>query len=270
LIHQSVDEQFSEESASTRRQMVAGTGAVLGGMGFLGLLSEPALAARKASHQRGHKGNNTPENILNIAATAEVLATIVNTVGFERVPLDPVTKRNVAAAAREELIHFQVLTSSGVGGKELTRKIWVPDSVFANATNFLNTLIVGDQIFMNAYLIGTTVFARPGGYPNSKLARIAAEFMGVEAVHRALARQSLGLLGNDRAFIKFLQRETAPGNPDVGTGTGFGDITVAVAQLKAAGFGFGEAGSSPGQFYEFDQVSARTPDPTDVNTRTPS
>ena len=64
--------------------------------------------------------------------------------------------------------------------------------VFANRSNFLNTLQVGDQIFVNAYLIAVKVFANAG---QGKTAAYAAEFMGVEAVHRALARQSLGLLG---------------------------------------------------------------------------
>jgi hypothetical protein len=91
-------------------------------------------------------------------------------------------------------------------------------------------------------------------------ARYTAEFMGVEAVHRALARQSLGKLGNDRAFMKYDDAEQAPGSPNKGT-VGFTDITVAAQQLQAAGFGFGEEGASPGKFYDFDQVKNRTPQP---------
>ena len=162
-----------------------------------------------------------------VAATAEVLATIVSTVGYTSgLGGDAVTQATIAAAAREELIHYNVLVASGA--KPATTKIWVPDAVFANRTNFLNTLAAGDQIFVNAYLIGTGVFGtlgNPGG-----LAAITAEFMGVEAVHRALARQSLGLLGNDRVFM------AAP----------FTDILTAVTELKAAGFGFGEVGATPG------------------------
>ena len=62
--------------------------------------------------------------------------------------------------------------------------------------------------------------------------------MGVEGVHRALARQSLGLLGNDRVFMKEETKETAPGAPNRGQ-PGFEYILDAVAQLEAAGFGFG-------------------------------
>jgi hypothetical protein len=34
-------------------------------------------------------------------------------------------------------------------------------------------------------------------------ARYIGEFMGVEAVHRALTRQSLGNFGSDRAFMRY-------------------------------------------------------------------
>lgn len=41
------------------------------------------------------------------------------------------------------------------------------------------------------------------------------------------------------------------------------------AELQAAGFGFGVSGSANyGRFYDFDEVSRRTSDPRDVNTRT--
>ncbi|MEA2453935.1 MAG: hypothetical protein QOI45_197, partial [Thermoleophilaceae bacterium] len=103
----------------------------------------------------------------------------------------------------------------------------------------------------------------------SRFARYAAEFMGVEAVHRALALQSLGRLGNDRAFMRFGSREEVPGLPTTGT-PGFYKITDAVTLLESVGFGFGRQGSVAGQFYEFDEVSRRTPDPAGVNTRAPS
>jgi hypothetical protein len=153
----------------------------------------------------------------------------------------------VRVAAREELIHYQVLTSDAVGAKPVTTRIWVPNAVFASPEGLLTTLAVGDQIFINAYLLGLTVFARGGGLRGSRFARYLAEFMGVEAVHRALALQSLGRLGNDRAFMRFAQREQAPGLPSTGQ-PGFYVITDAVAQLQAAGFGFGEQSGAPGAF----------------------
>ncbi|WP_217924537.1 ferritin-like domain-containing protein [Miltoncostaea oceani] len=261
LVGKSIEEQHAGESASTRRQFVAGATATLGG---LGLLAIPGVAsATKGKHGRVR---NDPQTILNVAATAEVLATIVNTIGWERgLGGDDVTQANIKAAAREELIHYQVLTSKGVGGRPVTKKIWVPDAVFASREGLLSTLEVGDQIFINAYLIGTIEFGNRG---SGALAATTAEFMGAEAVHRALARQSLGKLGNDRVFMKFSQREEALDAPNVGQ-KGFTRIETAVAQLQAAGFGFGAEGSAPGSFYSFDEVSKRTPDDPAINTRVP-
>ena len=82
--------------------------------------------------------------------------------------------------------------------------------------------------------------------------------MGVEAVHRALALQSLGRLGNDRAFMKFAQKEAVSGLPTTGQ-AGFYKITDAVTVLEAAGFGFGKQGSKAGAFYDYDAVAVRTP-----------
>ncbi len=257
-VYDVIDESNGHESAATRRQLVAGAAGVMGSMGLLGYAAEFAGA-------QGNDSVNSASNIANIAATAEVLATIVNTVGAEQVGLDDVTKLNVQAAAREELIHYQVLTSSAVGGKELTKKIWVPDAVFASKEGLLTTLVVGDQIFINAYLLGLTVFARGGGLKGSRFARYLAEFMGAEAVHRALALQSLGRLGNDRVFMRFAQKEDTTGLPSTGQ-PGFYKITDAVSQLEAAGFGFGKQGSAAGKFYDFDEVSKRTPNPAGLHT----
>ena len=241
-VYESIDRAHADESAHTRRKMVALTAGTIGSLGLLGLPNIAKATGAMASA-------NTPQNILNIAATAEVLATIVNTVGPEKIKLDRTTRRNVEAAAREELIHYDVLRS--VGAKPLTKKIWIPDAVFASRENFLNTLVVGDQIFINAYLIGVTAFAKAGkGFES----RFAAETMGAEAVHRALARQSLGKLGNDRVFMEYK----------------FTKIDRAAELLQKAGFGFGKRGKGPGAFYQFDRVKKRTPNPKGVNTRKPA
>jgi hypothetical protein len=262
FVNRAIDEENGEKSAATRRQMIAGAGAVIGGMGLMGIASGDALAQGKASP-------NTVENITTVAATAEVLATIVNTVGPEKVALDDQTRKNIQAAAIEEKIHYETLISDAVGGKPATKKIWVPNEVFASKESLLGTLVVGDQIFINAYLIGVTAFARAGNLTGSRFARFAAEFMGAEAVHRALALQSLGKLGNDRVFMRFGGNEETQGLPTTGS-PGFYDIRQAVTQLESAGFGFGKEGSKAGQFYEYDEVSKRTPDPGSVvNTRKP-
>ena len=260
---QSVDERNRDKSTATRRQLVAGATAALGTMGALSWAREAEAALPKVRAT----APNTPQTIVNIAATAEVLATIVNTIGAERVGLDSTTRANIRAAAAEEKIHYETLTSAAVGAVAVTKRIWVPDEVFASAENLLTTLVVGDQVFINAYLLAGTVFARAGGSAGSKFARYAAEFMGVEAVHRALALQSLGRLGNDRAFMKFGQKEPVTGLPTTGS-AGFYKITDAVTILESAGFGFGKQGSKAGAFYDYDAVAVRTPIASEVGVNT--
>jgi hypothetical protein len=260
---QSIDESNRDKSTATRRQLVAGATAALGTMGALSWARDAEAALPKVTAS----APNTPQTIVNVAATAEVLATIVNTIGQERLPLDPVTFANIQAAAAEEKIHYETLISDAVGAVPVTKRIWVPDEVFASAENLLKTLVVGDQVFINAYLLAGTVFARAGGFAGSKFARYAAEFMGVEAVHRALALQSLGRLGNDRAFMKFGQKETVTGLPTSGQ-AGFYKITDAVTVLEAAGFGFGKQGSKAGTFYDYDAVASRTPSAVEAGVNT--
>jgi len=260
-IFDTIDRQNAHESAHTRRTLIKTTAAAMGSMGLLGFAASDATAQDMSE--------NSVENLAAVAATAEVLATIVNTVGVEKLgpKMDAVTRRNVATAAQQEKNHYELLVSEAVGGKPATKTIFVPNSTFDSVENLLTTLVVGDQVFLNAYLLATTVFARQGTLAGSKFARYTAEIMAVEAVHRALALQSLGRLGNDRAYAKFGQREAVAGLPTSGQG-GFYKITDAVTILESAGFGFGKAGSKPGTAFEYDAVSARTPIDPGVNTLT--
>jgi hypothetical protein len=117
-----IDRQNSHESAHTRRTLVATTAAALGSMGLLGFASKDAFGSVKTSSA------NSVKNITTVAATAEVLATIVNTVGPEKLGnrLDAVTQRNIRAAAQQEKNHYELLTSKAVGGKAATKTIHAP------------------------------------------------------------------------------------------------------------------------------------------------
>ena len=265
-LYETVDRINAHETASTRRSMVKGTAAALGAMGLAGVAASPASAAN--SRAVATADANSVENLTAVAATAEVLATIVNTLGFEQagaLGLDATTTLNIKAAAQQEKNHYELLVSDAVGGKPVTDTIHVPDEVFSSKEALLKTLVVGDQVFVNAYLLANTVFARMGTLKGSKFARYTSEIMAVESVHRALALQSLGLLGNDRVYAKFGQREAVPGLPTTGQG-GFYVVGDAVKVLESAGFGFGKAGSKPGKMYKYADVSARTPSDPGVNT----
>jgi len=240
---------------ASRRQVL-----LAGGAGALvaALASAPGADAALARRTRGG-----PQEVLNVASTVEVLTTIVTTTALQKLTLPQAAVDTVGAASREELDHYQVLTQQ-FGGRAATHRIWVPDAVFASPTSLFTTLVVGEQICIDLYLVATTIWARDA---SPFLARVGAELVGNEGVHRALARQALGLQPNDRAFMKYNQVDQADG-PGAGT-TGFTTPQGALQSFEAAGFGFGTPGAAPGTFYDFGVVSQSTPDPSFVNTLEP-
>ena len=149
----------------------------------------------RAAHAAGQReievGSFVPARLLpQLADTAEVLATIVNTVGPEKLGnrLDATTRRNIRAAAQQEKNHYELLTSKSVGGKPATTTIYVPDEVFSSPEALLTTLAVGDQVFINAYLLANTVFARQGDLMGSKFARYTAEIQFMIGPNQDMAR----------------------------------------------------------------------------------
>lgn len=241
---------------SSRRQLLAA-----GGAGALGL----ALANVPGASARGLLGRNdfVIQEALNVAATVEVLTTVLTNIALQKVTLPQAGIDTVSAASREELDHFQVLTQQ-FGARPATKKIWIPDGVFASPTSLFTTVVVGEQICVNLYLVLTTIFAEAG---EVFLTRASAELVGNESVHRALARQALNLQPNDRAFAKYNQPDQADG-PGSGM-PGFTTPQGAIQQLEGAGVGFGKQGATPGTFYDFDQISPMTPNPSFVNTLEP-
>jgi len=236
----------------SRRHLLIGAGA---GVASLGLASVPVASAQPS--------DGDIQQVINVASTIEVLTTVVTTTALARLSLPPAAVATVSAAAREELDHFQVLVGE-FGGRPASQRVWVPDAVFTSPTSLFQTLVVGEQICINLYLLATTVWAGAG---QPRLARVGAELVGNEAVHRALARDALGLQPNDRSFMKYSAPDQAdgPGSGMLGFTTAYG----AIKAFRAAGIGFGSPGASPGSFYDFASVRQNTPDPSFVNTRQP-
>ena len=240
-LYETIDRQNAHLPAVSRRRLVQTTAAALGSMGLLGIASGDAFAKVRTHDE------NSVENLTAVAATAEVLATIVNTVGPEKLGdrLDATTRRNVQAAAQQEKNHYELLTSRAVGGKAVTTTIYVPDAVFASPESLLTTLVVGDQVFINAYLLATTVFARQGTLAaRSSRATRPRSWPRRRCTGPWRCSRSAGS-GNDRVYAKFGQPEEAKGLPTTGQG-GFFRIMDAVGVLEHAGFGFGKPGSKPG------------------------
>ncbi|HEU4979562.1 MAG TPA: ferritin-like domain-containing protein [Solirubrobacteraceae bacterium] len=175
--------------------------------------------------------SDSAATIINTAITAEALAVTYLTGLIENASATGVTKfvDVLKAANAAEYDHYKVLKS--LGAKPLTTKFWAPDDFFKPGHVF-PTIEVAETLFVNAYLIGTTTFAKAG---KADLARYTGEILGVEAEHRALARFAQGKLPNNLAFESYELHS----------------MGAIVKALEGAGVGFGAKGSKPGKFYEF-------------------
>jgi hypothetical protein len=148
-------------------------------------------------------GTYTTENvadILNIAQTAEHFAVTFLTAGLNNastIGLTGLTLEIVQAVLAAEIYHLQFLTA--VGATPLTTTFTIPDpKALTDFTTFFKNLEVADTIFVGAYLAAIREFAELG---QPQLAKIAGQFMGVEAEHRVLARAALAINKSDPASI---------------------------------------------------------------------
>lgn len=180
---------------------------------------------------------DTPQDVGTTAVTAEALAVTYLTeligrlgsgLGKAELPLK--------AANQAEQDHYAFLSKAGFTPQ--TTKFWIPDAAF-DPTKVAATIETLETVFVNAYLIGTTVFATA---KSDQLARYAAEIAGVEAEHRTLARQLQGKLPDNLGFESY----------KVST------LSAIVGELTAAGIGFGQQGSAPGKFYTYNGTTAAT------------
>ena len=177
---------------------------------------------------------DSPKTVAVTAATAEALAityltsVIDNAKRTGHLPNSVITI--LEAANQAETDHLLALR--GLGYRPLTTKFWIPTGFYGtNLGNVAATIEVAETLFVNAYLIGVTVFAAS----SPTLARYAAEICGVEAEHRALARSLQGKLPNNVGFEGYYHTS----------------MSGIVGALEKAGVGFGKQGSQPGAFHEY-------------------
>lgn len=221
----------------TRRRLVERAGASLlafGGTGALLAACGGSSKKKTTTASSGSSPGSEIKKIIDTAATAEALAVTYLTAVIKNSAGTPVAKfANVLKAANaEEYDHYKVLTSN-LGAKPLTIKFWAPNAFFGpHLSGVFATLEVAETLFVNAYLIAITTFAKAG---KSNLARYASEISGVEAQHLALARLAAGKLPNNLGFTEY----------------SITSIDGIVAALEKAGVGFGTKGSAPGKFVTF-------------------
>jgi hypothetical protein len=195
-------------------------------------------------------GGGEIRKILDTAITAEALAVTYLSAVIKQAGGTPVAKFTdvLKAANAAEYDHYKVL--QGLGAQPITTRFWAPNAFFGPGLGgVFPTLQVAETLFVNAYLIAITAFAKAG---KPDYVRYASEIAGVEAQHLALARFAAGRLPNNLGFADY----------------SITTIDGVVAALEKAGVGFGAKGSAAGKFVTF---SPPTPDVlTEVNHTTPA
>jgi hypothetical protein len=183
---------------------------------------------------------DSKQDVLDFLVTEEQLgvtlltAAIQNASGTPSEAFVPVLRNGVTT----EYHHVQALKAAG--GNPITTSYWLPDAAFdGGGIGLFETLEVIETIEISLYLIGVSAYARAG---DDFGARLCAEAMGTEAVHRALVRFAQGELSN---------KDIGAPN-DVGF-ENFDWPTVAKVReaLAELGMGYGAEGSQPGKFYEY-------------------
>ena len=182
---------------------------------------------------------NGLRDVLDFLVTEEQLGVTLVTAAIERAagtPSEtflPVLRNGVT----QEFHHVEALKAAG--GTALTTSYWLPDAAFDDGNvGLFSTLEVIETAEISLYLIGVSAYARAG---EEFGARLCAEAMGTEAVHRALVRFAQGELGKDVGVPN-----------DVGF-ENFDWPTVAKVRdaLEGIGIGYGTQTSAPGRFYEY-------------------
>jgi hypothetical protein len=180
------------------------------------------------------------QDLLDFLVTQEQLgvtlvgAAIQNAPGTPSEGFLPVLKNVVTT----EYHHVEPLKKAG--GEPLTTSYWFPDAAFGDGgIGLFETIELVETIEISLYLIGVSAFAREG---DDFGARLCAEAMGTEAVHRALARFAQGELGN---------KEIGAPNDEGFENFDWPTLAKVRQSLEELGIGYGTESSQPGKFYEY-------------------
>lgn len=179
------------------------------------------------------------QEVLDFLVTQEQLSVTALTTAIERAngtpsaAFLPVMRNGVTT----EFNHLEALSKAG--GQPLTTKYWIPDAAFDNGgVGLFSAFEIVESVEISLYLIGVSAYARAR---DEQGARMCAEAMGTEAVHRALFRFAQGQLGkdvgvpNDVGFENFDQTS----------------LRAVRDALEGLGIGYGKQGNGAGRFYEY-------------------
>jgi hypothetical protein len=187
-----VNDTTTKSGLLSRRNLLKGAAGVSGGLVAASFAS--AFGVRSAA---AANGEDDPQTILNLAATAETLATTFYwaalTLAQFKVADDDVAYLKLALDA--EKYHLDFLTSNG--GKTLATQFYVPANLLSDAGVFVQTGANAETAFVGAYLAATRRF---GDLGLGKLAATTAQHACSEAEHLILIREIGGLSPNHLAL----------------------------------------------------------------------
>jgi hypothetical protein len=207
----------------------------------------------------GPSDKQSRREVLDFLVTEEQLGVTFVSAAIENAPGTPSEAflpvlRN---AVTSEYLHVEALKAAG--GTPETTRYWFPDAAFGGGgIGLFETLEVVETIEISLYLIGVSAFARGG---EAFGARLCAEAMGTEAVHRAL--------------VRFAQSQL--GKPEIGAPNDVGfenfdwpTVPAVRAALEALGIGYGRQTDAPGRFYDYPGDPLISGHGTPVNHTEPS
>lgn len=170
----------------SRRQILKGglVGASLAGL-------SPFLTYSRLSAQ---EEGDSLENVLNVAATAEMLActhyyTALTDSGIQLIPSE---RKSLLAILDSEYAHLRLLTEKGA--ESISTRFYTPRNVYNDRTTFAAITEQAETAFIATYLAANRRIAELG---DPLLAATIAQIATSESVHLALIRQLGGLLPNN-------------------------------------------------------------------------
>jgi hypothetical protein len=170
-----------------RREFVTRLGAA-----GLGVAAGALIAGCGGSSNSASGSTSGDQTILNAAATAEALATvmyynIINGPIYQSLSSNAADQAYLVAGFQQELNHYNYLIANN--GTALATTFYFPNQMFTDPKMTLDTLILLEDTFIAAYLIGI------GNFSSTSLKVIAGQILGVESEHRTLGRVIANDLG---------------------------------------------------------------------------
>ena len=176
---------------------------------------------------RGGAAGESTERIVSTLATAESFGVTFLTEAIRRAPGTPSGGLVETLKAANTAEYDHVVALRGLGGRQFTRRFWIPEAAFGGGGVVLfESIETADTVELMGYLTGVTAFAKRG---NERAARFLAEGCAIESEHRAIARFAQTALGGRQQIS--IDRSFAPWS--IRTVRGMIDA------LEAAGIGFG-------------------------------